>query len=355
MDDDSLQGLKGSETVIKVLVVDDSVFMRKVISDVLNSEAGIKVIDVAANGKEAVEKVKNLNPDVVTLDIEMPVMNGLEALEIIMKENPTPVVMISSLTKAHAEATLKSLSLGAVDFVAKAGGSISSIKNIRDEIVSKCRMASKVNVKSIKPQPVSIIKPPKFGGLSSKKIVAIGTSTGGPRALQEIIPKLPKDFPCGIVIVQHMPPGFTKSLAERLNSLSEVSVKEAENGDQILPGKVLIAPGSHHMIVENSINPIVKLNTNPTVNGHRPSADPLLESIAKVFGSKAVGVILTGMGRDGADGMQAIKQQNGYTIAESKSTSIVFGMPKAAIDIGVVDIIAPITEVASEIIRAVRQ
>jgi two-component system chemotaxis response regulator CheB len=330
--------------------------MRRVISDVLNSEPGFKVIDVASNGKEAVEKVKNLSPDVVTLDIEMPVMDGLVALEKIMKEHPVPVVMISSLTKAHAEATIKSLNLGAVDFVAKDGGSISSIQSISDKIIAKCRMAAKVNVKSLK--NINIVKtapPSSFSGVSSKKIVAIGTSTGGPRALQEVITRLPKNFPCGIVIVQHMPPGFTKSLADRLDSISEVSVKEAEDGDAIIPGKVLIAPGSHHMIVENAMNPIVKLNTNPTVNGHRPAADPLLESAAKVFGSKAIGVILTGMGRDGANGIQAIKQQKGFTIAECKSTSIVFGMPKAAIDMGVVDIIAPITEVASEIIRAVKQ
>jgi two-component system chemotaxis response regulator CheB len=341
--------------VIKVLVVDDSAFMRRVLTDIFLTEKDIVVIGTAVNGKDAIDKVKKLKPDVITLDIEMPIMNGFEALEMIMKENPTPVVMVSSLTKAHAEATIRSLNLGAVDFIAKEGGSISTVNNIRDDVIAKCRMAAKVNVKFLKKTSLSSIRPTSaFTGSGSKKIVAIGTSTGGPRALQEVITRLPKNFPCGIVIVQHMPPGFTKSLAERLDSISELSVKEAENNDSVVPGSVLIAPGSYHMVVENSLNPVVKLNNNPLVNGHRPSADPLLESVAKIFGPKAVGVILTGMGRDGANGMEAIKKQKGYTIAESQATSVVFGMPKAAIDLGVVDVVAPITEVASEIMRAVK-
>jgi two-component system chemotaxis response regulator CheB len=330
--------------------------MRRVIKDIFQTEKDIIVIDTAVNGKDAIEKVKKLKPDVITLDIEMPIMNGFEALKIIMKENPTPVVMVSSLTKAHAEATIKALNLGAVDFIAKEGGSISTINNIQNDIIAKCRMAAKVSLKFLKQASLPSTKPVASftGSTGNKKIVAIGTSTGGPRALQEVITRLPKNFPCGIVIVQHMPPGFTKSLAERLDSISELSVKEAEDNAPILPGSVLIAPGSYHMVVENPLNPVVKLNTDPVVNGHRPSADPLLESVAKVFGAKAVGVILTGMGRDGANGIEAIKKQKGYTIAESQETSVVFGMPKAAIDLGVVDIVAPITQVASEIMRAVK-
>ncbi|HWR43146.1 chemotaxis response regulator protein-glutamate methylesterase [Sporomusa sp.] len=345
--------------MIKVLVVDDSVFMRKLLSDLFAAETDFAVVDTARNGKDAIDKVKRLKPDLITMDVEMPVMDGITALELIMKECPTPVVMISSLTQAGAEATLRALELGAVEFVAKTAGPISNISGIRTEILSKCRAAVKANVAQlIKTQPISVLNAPfkmsaPTGLLADERIVAIGTSTGGPRALQEIITKLPGNIPCGIVIVQHMPPGFTKSLAERLNSLSSVTVKEAEHNDTIRPGLVLIAPGDYHMMVEREGGKVVaKLNQNPPLGGHRPAVDPMMESVARIFGSKAIGVILTGMGHDGAKGIQAIKRQNGQTIAEDQSTAVVFGMPKSAIEMGVVDKITPITGVAAEILKA---
>jgi two-component system chemotaxis response regulator CheB len=346
--------------MIKILIVDDSAFMRKLLSDLFSAESDFMVVGTARNGKEAVEKVKQLKPDVVTMDVEMPIMSGLQALEIIMKEIPTPVVMLSSLTSAGAKATLMALELGAVDFVAKTTGVISNIAAISNEILAKGRAAIKANVSQLSKIKVQL---PSMTSLSSQslipsnngeKILAIGTSTGGPRALQEIITQLPGNLPCGVVIVQHMPPGFTRSLAERLNSLSSLTVKEAEHNDIILPGVVLIAPGDYHMSIEREGNKkVVKLNQNPPIGGHRPAVDPMMDSVAKVYGKQTVGVILTGMGHDGAKGIQAIKEQGGYTIAEDQSTAVVFGMPKSAIELGVIDKVAPLSTIAAEIVKAI--
>ncbi|CQR71506.1 Chemotaxis response regulator protein-glutamate methylesterase [Sporomusa ovata DSM 2662] len=345
--------------MIKVLVVDDSVFMRKLLGDLFSNEADFTVIETARNGKDAIDKAKRLKPDLITLDVEMPIVDGLKALEIIMSECPTPVVMISSLTKAGAIATLRALELGAVDFVAKTAGPISNITDVRAEILAKCRAAVRANVSQLtKTQTINHMPTTKQvysspGVQTEERIIAIGTSTGGPRALQEVITKIPGNIPCGIVIVQHMPPGFTKSLAERLNSLSAVTVKEAEHNDVVCPGLVLIAPGDYHMLLAKEGGKVlVKLNQNPPISGHRPAVDPLLESVARIFGSKAIGVILTGMGHDGTKGIQAIKHQNGKTIAEDQSTAVVFGMPKSAIEAGVVDRVAPITGITAEILRA---
>jgi len=345
--------------MIKILIVDDSAFMRKLLSDLFSSEPDFIVIDTARNGKDAVDKVKRLKPDLITMDVEMPIMDGLTALEMIMRDTPTPVVMISSLTKDGAEATICALELGAVDFVTKSTGIINSIAGIGKEIVAKGRVAvgakvPKFNEKAVK---VPVMIDHLFNSItvaSDERIVAIGTSTGGPRALQEIIPKLPGNLPCGVVIVQHMPPGFTKSLSERLNSLSSLTVKEAEHNDVIRPGLVLIAPGDYHMIIEREGNrKVIKLNQDPQIGGHRPAVDPMMESVARVYGRLAVGVILTGMGHDGAKGIQAIKQKQGYTIAEDQSTSVVFGMPKSAIELGVVDKVAPLSTIAAEIVKAI--
>lgn len=323
------------------------------------AETDFSVVDTARNGQEAIEKIKRLKPDVVTMDVEMPVMDGISALEQVMKECPTPVVMVSSLTHAGAVATLRALELGAIDFVAKTAGPISNISGIRTEILSKCRAAVKANFSQLTRAQTSgtipVLKRPYLpaSGLSEERIIAIGTSTGGPRALQEIITKLPGSIPCGVLVVQHMPPGFTKSLAERLNSLSSVTVKEAEHNDVIRPGLVIIAPGDYHMLIEREGGKaVVKLNQQPPIGGHRPAVDPMMESVARIYGGKTIGVILTGMGHDGAKGMQAIKRQNGYTIAEDQSTAVVFGMPKSAIELGVIDKIAPITGITAEILKA---
>ena len=348
--------------MIKVLIVDDSAFMRKVLTDLFAAEQDFKVIDTARNGLEAIDKVKRLKPDLVTMDVEMPVLDGLKSLEQIMRESPVPVLMISSLTRAGAEATLRALTLGAVDFVARTAGPISSIVDVQPEIIAKARSAVRANVRQlIKPlqerqQEKKLFTAPVSSPVGSGQIVAIGTSTGGPRALQEVLIRLPGDLPCGVVIVQHMPAGFTKSLAERLNTVSELTVKEAEHNDVVRPGNVYIAPGSYHMVLEmEGGKTVIKLNQDPPIGGLRPAVDPMMESVAKIYGSQAIGVILTGMGHDGSKGMQAIKRQHGNTIAEDMTTAVVYGMPKSAIELNVVDRIVPLPEVAGEIIRHIKK
>lgn len=344
--------------MIKLLIVDDSAFMRKVLSDLFSAETDFTVLDVARNGKEAIDKVKRLKPDVVTLDVEMPLMDGLSALDVIMKECPTAVVMVSSLTREGAEATIKALEKGAVDFVAKTAGPISSVDGIRQELLLKCRAAAKTNVRLLLDRKMvklseAVERPAtSFAQSVDELIVAIGTSTGGPRALQEVLTKLPGNLPCGVVIVQHMPPGFTKSLAERLNSLCALTVKEAEQNDVVSPGLVLIAPGDYHMtLAREGTKTVVHLDKNPPIGGHRPSVDPMFESVANIYGKRAVGVILTGMGHDGSRGIKLIKQSSGFTIAEDQSTAVIYGMPKAAIELGVVDKAIPLHGISAEIVR----
>lgn len=340
--------------LIKVLVVDDSAFMRKLVSDVLNASLGMIVINTARNGLEAIEKIKVNRPDVITMDIEMPGMDGLSALKQIMEQYPIPVVMLSSLTKTGAETTLKALELGAVDFIAKSSGPIANIQGIGEELINKVRAAAKANVKPTT-KPAGILQKPAMklspSSAYEEKVVAIGTSTGGPRALQEIITKIPAHFPSGILIVQHMPPGFTKSLAERLNSISAIEVKEAADGDIVRPGLALIAPGDYHMRVERIAKRVlVKISQDAQIGGHRPAVDPMLLSVADVYRQNAVGVILTGMGHDGTIGIKAIKGRGGYTIAEDQSTSVVYGMPRSAKESGAVDKMVPLPLVAGEII-----
>jgi two-component system chemotaxis response regulator CheB len=363
--------------------------MRKVLSDLFRSQPDFEVVDIGRNGVEAVAKVQQFSPDVVTLDVEMPVMDGLAALEQIMAIKPTPVVMVSSLTKSGADATIKALSLGAVDFVAKSAGAISRIDEIEKDLLQKCREAAGVSgirlrtgtVSTIRPatlpervplplpaKPVIAEKPliieksapiaPRTTGISGVDdwIVAIGTSTGGPRALQEVLTRLPGNLPCPTVVVQHMPPGFTKSLAERLNSLCELTVKEAADNDKLVAGTVYIAPGDFHLTLRRESGATyVKLNKDPAIGGLRPAVDPMMVSVSETYGTKTVGVILTGMGHDGAKGMQAIKRLQGRTIAEDQSTAVVFGMPKAAIEAGVVDTILPLPQVADGIVQCLKK
>jgi two-component system chemotaxis response regulator CheB len=347
--------------MIRVLAVDDSAFMRKLLSDMFAAEKDFSIIDTARNGKDAIEKIKILKPDLVTMDVEMPIMDGISALKIIMQENPVPIIMVSSLTREGAAATLQALELGAVDFVAKTAGPISNLTDVRDELLDKCRAAVNAQLPKIRKQPDSSVRilpqqpvVTQARIMTEEKKVAIGTSTGGPRALQEIITRLPGGLPCPVVIVQHMPPGFTKSLSDRLNSLSALTVKEAEQNDILSPGKVFIAPGDYHMTLEREGGKtIIKLDQKPPIGGHRPSVDPLMDSVARIYGSKAVGVILTGMGRDGSKGISAIKQSQGYTIAEDQSTCVVFGMPKSAIELGAINKVLPLSSIAAEIVRAV--
>jgi len=347
---------------IKVLVVDDSAFMRVVISDMLNASPGIEVAGVARNGIEGVEKVKILSPDVITMDVEMPKMNGIEAVRQIMAEKPTPVVMLSGITKKNADVTLEALANGAFDFVTKPSGTLSlDIEKVKEELIAKIKSAyasaGKIctgtgpGMKRLQGarKYAHIRALPTEAGRISKRVVVIGSSTGGPKALDEIFSALPDGIPAGMLVVQHMPPYFTKSLAERLDKHSPVHVREGKEEDRITNGSALVAPGDYHMAVNSGK---IHMNKEPPVNAIRPSVDVTMLSIAKTYGSNTVGVILTGMGRDGAEGMKAIKERGGKTIACDENTSIIFGMPKEAIKLGCIDKIVPLHGIADEIMKS---
>ena len=334
---------------IRVLIADDSAVMRKLLKDILESEPDIKVVATAKNGAEAVELVSEIKIDVITMDIEMPKMDGLTALQHIMDKKPTPIIMLSALDKRNADIVIKSLDHGAVDFISKTSGNLSlDIEKIGRNIIDKVKIAVDVDVKKIsRPKIVKPLLYTRKKTHGKNKIIAIGASTGGPKALIEVLSLLPRDIPAGIIITQHMPEGFTKSFAERLNWQSSVEVKEAEDGDLILPGLALVAPGNYHMEV---VGGKIALNKNPKVNSIRPSADVMMSSVAKIHGKNVIGVLLTGMGSDGAIGMKNIKDNGGKTIAQDKDSCVVFGMPKEAIALDAVDRIAPLSRIASEIV-----
>lgn len=342
----------------RVLVVDDSSFMRKFISDILSTNRRLEVIGTAINGVEAVKKTLELKPDVITMDIEMPEMDGLEALRLIMQKCPTPVVMLSNQTKVGAEATVKSLEYGAVDFVAKPSGNISlDLDKIQDELILKVKVAARaygrVASYSIIPEipPLRLDEQKTSIGFKPEmqKIVVIGTSTGGPRALQTLLSRISGKIPASIVIVQHMPKGFTNSLAQRLNDISPLRVKEAEDGEEIMAGTAYIAPGDRHLTLVNvNNNIIVRLSDTEPVSGHRPSVDIMMNSAVEC-GLPVIGVLLTGMGSDGVQGLTRIKAAKGVTIAEDQSTCVVWGMPRAAMENNVADRVVPLPEIAGEI------
>ena len=378
--------------MIRVLIADDSAFMRKVLSDLFKSQSDFEVVGTAVNGQDAIEKVKKFQPDVLTLDVIMPVMDGLNALAVIMEQCPLPVVMVSSTTQKGTNETIRALALGAVDFVSKAGGAISKIDTIKDEILAKCRLAAKTharrNFAASKPivyKPASVVEPatrrievkrrtglvigqkPTINRVPSattpvkkiiatgKKVVVIGTSTGGPQALQTVITRLPRNLPCGVVVVQHMPAGFTKSLAERLDSISEIAVKEAEHDEIIKPGQVYIAPGDYHLrIAPAGGERKIVLSQEPRVGNLRPTVNYMFESAAQ-FGRDLVSVIMTGMGSDGCEGMKKIKATGGYSIAQDENSCVVYGMPKAVVDAGLADEIRPLDKIAEAIVEAVRR
>lgn len=353
--------------VIKVLVVDDSAFMRKMISDMLNSDPRIEVVGKVRNGKVALQKVEELDPDVVTLDVEMPVMNGIEALKRIMKVSPRRVIMLSSSTKEGAKTTIEAMENGAIDFVSKPSGEISiDIHKIKEELIEKVVQAASIPIEKLIEKKEKQIKrnkntetPSHFQKncvinkkLDCKGIVAIGTSTGGPKALQKILTQLPENFPHPILIVQHMPKGFTKSLSDRLNHLSKITVKEAENGEIIRKGVAYIAPGGYHLKVRKiGTSVAIQLDESELVNGHRPSVDVMFQSLAQLPNQDVMAIILTGMGSDGAKGLIELKKKHCIAIAESEETSIVFGMPRSAIATNEVDIVANIEDIADVIIR----
>jgi len=345
--------------MVNVLVVDDSFFMRTLISDMLNSDSDIDVMGVARDGNDALEKLKSLRPDVITLDFLMPGLSGLTTLESIMNEYPTPVVMLSAYTEEGASTTLQCLDAGAVGFVLKPSGAVSvDIDKVKDKIVDEIKTASKVDVRKVgsilaRKRVKQFLMP---GVTEKERVIVIGSSTGGPTVLELVLSELPSNFPAAILIVQHMPAKFTKSLAELLDHMSEIVVKEAEEGDVIEPGKAYVAPGGFHVTVEKRAvggesRAVICLNKGPLVHGLRPSVDVTMRSIADVYGENAVGIILSGMGEDGAEGMRAIKRKKGKTIAQDEATSLIFGMPRRVIERGDADQVLPVFEISRAIIQ----
>ena len=340
-----------------VLVVDDSAFMRKLVSEMVDGSGEFRVIGTARNGLEALKKVHSLDPDVITLDIEMPELDGIGALGYIMSETPRPVVMLSGAASGSGQdLTIQALELGAVDFVKKPGGPISlDLDRVRDRLLNALRASREVNLRGVpalarrydKPR---VVHPPTNGRSWATRAVAIAASTGGPRALADLIPALPPDIDAAVLVVQHMPAGFTKSLADRLDLHSRLPVAEARDGERVMHNRVYLAPGGQHMRVRVQAGvPVIWLDTSPPVWGVRPSADPLFKSVADVFGSAAIGVVLTGMGRDGAEGARAIREAGGLGVAQDRATSIIYGMPHAALLAGGVDQVLPLQSIAGAV------
>lgn len=359
---------------IKVLVVDDSLFIRASIPRLIKDEPDIEIIDVAKDGREAVEKVKILRPDVVTLDVIMPVMDGLAALKEIMKVAPTPVVMLSSITRRGARETIAALAAGAVDFIPKPldVASPGAMSRIKDELIQKIKTAAISRVSAVSPEvtaehlrramqvtSVAAQVVPKLKTTeeySRKAIVAIGASTGGPSALQIIFSSLPATFPLGIIIVQHISPGFTEALVERLDGLCPIDVKVAEDNEIIKAGTAYFAPPDQHLKVSLFVgNLLVNLDKEPEGQPNRPSVDVTFSSAAEACGSNCCGVILTGMGGDGALGMKKIKEHGGLTIAQNEATSIIFGMARRSIEVGAVDKVLPLSELTAAIVDFARE
>lgn len=340
---------------VRVLVVDDSALMRKLIPAILARDSSIEVVGTAMDGAFALKKIEELRPDVVTLDLEMPRMDGMEALRLIMRRAPLPVILFSTHSKEGAYSTFKALALGAIDFVAKPKDAAAGhIDAIADELIRKIKVAKRAGGFKIS-APVIEDEPPqkKKGGASlpPNRIIAIGISTGGPNALQFMLSQIPADFPASIVVVQHMPEGFTEMFARRLDECCALDVQEARSGDLLLAGRVLICPGNRHMMVRRMPRgDMAVLSDGPPVNGHRPSADVLFHSVAQEFGLTAVGIIMTGMGEDGAEGLGAIKAAGGVTLAQSEESCVVGGMPRTAIQRGYAGKVIPLDGLSAHLI-----
>ncbi|AIO67291.1 protein-glutamate methylesterase/protein-glutamine glutaminase [Burkholderia oklahomensis] len=346
---------------IKVLCVDDSALIRSLMTEIINSQPDMEVCATAPDPLVARELIKQHNPDVLTLDVEMPRMDGLDFLEKLMRLRPMPVVMVSSLTERGSEITLRALELGAVDFVTKPRVGIrDGMLDYSEKLADKVRAASRARVRQ-NPQPHSAAAAAAHGQasaaaplinnplVSTEKLIIVGASTGGTEAIREVLTPLPPDAPA-VLIAQHMPPGFTRSFAQRLNGLCRISVKEAEHGERVLPGHAYIAPGHAHLLLARSgANYIAHLSDDPPVNRHRPSVDVLFRSAAQHAGKNALGVILTGMGRDGAAGLLEMKKAGAYTFAQDEASCVVFGMPREAIAMGGVDDVAPLSDMSRRI------
>lgn len=336
-------------SMIKVLIVDDSALIRSLLIEIISNESGMLVVGAAPNAYVARDMVNEFSPDVITLDIEMPEVDGLTFLDRLIKARPTPVVMISTLTENGADATLKALELGAVDFIAKPKlGVAEGIKEYQSLIVDKIRAASlsKVMVRSTRPSQVASTINVK----GSEGLIAIGASTGGTEAIKHVLTEMPANSPA-IVITQHMPPGFTTSFAKRLDSLCKIKVHEAQDGQRVLPGNAYVAPGSLHMEIKRSGADFrIKLNDSEKVAGHKPSVDVMFQSVAVAAGSNVIGVILTGMGKDGAKGMALLNQQGAHTLAQNEASCVVFGMPKEAIKTSKIDEVLDLKDISSAIV-----
>jgi two-component system chemotaxis response regulator CheB len=346
---------------IGVLVVDDSAFMRKTLTDILESDMDIKVIATAKDGLEALEKAKSFSPDVITLDVEMPAMDGLTCLKELQKITDAPVIMLSGVTKNGAKSTIEALEAGAIDFITKPAGLFDIAGEAKKkEIIEKILMARHIrnsSSKAIKEEtarPIIHTDREIKRNTDLKSLITIGTSTGGPKALQEVIPFIPGDVPAAVVIVQHMPPGFTKSLADRLNTISDLFVKEAEDNEEIKPGYAYVAPGDFHLEIHRTPKNTLKirLTQGPPVGGLRPAVNVMMNSIAATRFPNVIGVIMTGMGSDGSEGIVNIKNSNkGFIISQDEKSCVVYGMPKSAVNTGVVDAVVPLKEIAEVIVK----
>lgn len=346
---------------IRVLIIDDSALIRSILKEVINSFPDMVAIGAAANPLQAREMIRTLNPDVLTLDVEMPEMDGLTFLEKLMRLRPMPVLMISSLTEKGSDAALRALELGAVDFLPKPKLGISEgLREYSDEIAEKIRTAFQARSRLARNVPASTGKRealPELGNriASTEKIIILGASTGGTEAIKEFLIRLPADAP-GILIAQHMPEAFTKSFAARLDSLCKIKVVESQGGERVLPGHAFIAPGHSHLLLKRSgANYMTELSDAPPVNHHRPSVEVLFRSAAKQAGPNALGVMLTGMGKDGANAMLEMRHAGAYNFAQNEETCVVFGMPREAIAVGAVDEIVPIQEMAQRVMNKLAQ
>jgi len=353
-------------TRTRVVVVDDSALVRSLLTEIINRQPDMQCIGAASDPYAAREMIRNLDPDVITLDVEMPRMDGIDFLSKLMRLRPMPVVMVSTLTERGAEVTLRALELGAVDFVAKPKIGVSDgLKQLAEEITDKIRTASKARVS--KPPAASAAAggagtapvqrpaaPASIGRLSTEKLIFIGASTGGTEATKEVLVNLPPDSPA-VVITQHMPPGFTRSYANRLDGLCRIRVKEAVDGERILPGHAYIAPGGFHLSVERSgANYVARVSDGEPVNRHKPSVEVLFESAARVVGQNALGIMLTGMGADGARAMRAMRDAGSYNVCQDEASCVVFGMPREAIAHGAADEVLPLVKIAGHVIERLR-
>jgi len=361
----------------RVVVVDDSALVRSMLTEIINRQPDMECIGAAADPLVAREMIRNLNPDVITLDVEMPRMDGIDFLSKLMRLRPMPVVMVSTLTERGAEVTLKALELGAIDFVAKPKiGVADGLRQLSDDITDKIRVASKARIHRLAPAagttsaaaagarpagapgaaaaPKPAVATPLLGRLSTEKLIFIGASTGGTEATKDVLIGLPADSPA-VVITQHMPPGFTRNYAARLDGLCKISVREASDGERILPGHAYIAPGGMHLSVERSgANYIARVQDGDPVNRHKPSVEVLFKSAARVVGPNAIGIMLTGMGADGAKAMREMKDAGAYCVAQDEATCVVFGMPREAINAGAVQEVLPLGKISQHVLDHLR-